>query len=240
MLQDGPEQTIFQCAFDGKTFSRPDIAPFAAASGNGGPAFSSDGRRLFFSAELPPAADAAKRPIAICYVDRAGSGWTKSIPIESSVDFLMTKGQVTVARSGNIYFSGRVLTDKAPGIYICHYTDGKYLPPEKLQGPLAAVALVVDPWIDPDERFLLVSCPPAEGLPMLTDIGISFRQGDGTWSEPARLGGSVNTPAFERFPSLSPDGKFLFFIRSFGERFVSDQAHFYWVDAKIIDELRWK
>ena len=48
MLQDGPEQTIYYSAFDGKAFSRPTVAPFAAAKGNGGPAFSADGKRLFF------------------------------------------------------------------------------------------------------------------------------------------------------------------------------------------------
>jgi hypothetical protein len=150
----------------------------------------------------------------------------------------MTKGQVSVARNGNIYFSGRVLTERTPGIYLCRYAQGAYLPPEKLAGPLAAVPLLVDPWVDPDERFLLVSCPPPDGPPLLTDIGISFRQADGQWSLPVRLGGSVNTPAYERFPALSPDGNYLFFIRSLSERFVGDQAHFYWVEARHIDELR--
>jgi hypothetical protein len=154
--------------------------------------------------------------------------------IESTVDTRMTKGQVSVARSGNIYFSGRVLTERTPGVYICQYSDGKYLPPEKLAGPIATVPLLVDPWIDPDERYLLVSCPPQEGPPMPPDIGISYRQADGTWSRRAGIGGAVNTPAYERFPSLSRDGKYFFFIRSYSEGFVGDQAHFYWVDASVL------
>ena len=235
ILRDGPEQTIFHSAFDGKTLSRPEVAPFAARSGNGGPAFSADGRRFFFNAMLPPAGDSPKPRTAICYIERSGSGWTKPRPIEATVDTLMTKGQVTVARSGNIYFSGRVLTEKMPGIYLCRYSDGTYWPPEKLGGPLASAALLVDPWVDPDERFMLLSCSPEEGPPMLTDIGISYRQADGSWSQAVRLGGSVNTPAFERFPSLSPDGKYFFFIRSLSQQFVGDQAHFYWVDASVLD-----
>jgi len=234
MLQDGPEQTIYCSTFNGKTVSKPEIASFAAASGNGGPAFSADGKRLFFSAQLPPAGDPPKRPTAICYVDRSGSGWTRPTVIEPTVDSLMTKGQVSVARSGNIYFTARVLTERTPGIYICKYSDGGYLSPEKLSGPLASAALLLDPWVDPDEKFMLLSCPPLKGPPMPTDIGISYRQADGTWSRPARIGGAVNTTAFERFPSLSRDGKYLFFIRSLGEDFVSDQAHFFWVDASVL------
>jgi hypothetical protein len=99
------------------------------------------------------------------------------------------------------------------------------------------VGIAIDPWIDPDERFMLLSCPPDQGAPVRTDIGISIRQGDGTWSKPVRISESVNTQAYERFPSLSPDGKYLFFIRSTSEGFVGDQAHFYWVDAKILDEF---
>lgn len=237
MLKDGPEQTIFYSAFDGTTFSRPVVAPFAAVSGNGGPAFSSDGRRLFFNAELPPAGGSSTASFAICYVERIGSGWGRPTPIESTIDTRMTKGQVSVARSGNIYFSGRVLSERTPGVYVCRYSNGTYLAPERLAGPVATMPLLIDPWVDPDEKFLLVSCSPAEGPPMRPDIGISYRQADGTWSQPVRLGGSVNTPAFERFPSLSRDGKYLFFIRSASEQFVGDQAHFYWVDASVLSEL---
>jgi hypothetical protein len=219
-------------------FSKPAVAPFAAASGNGGPAFSADGKRLYFSAELPPESGSSAKRTAICYVERIASGWTQPVPIESTVDDRMTKGQVSVARGGNIYFSGRVLTERTPAIYVCRYADGRYAPPEKLAGPIGEVPLLVDPWVDPDEKFLLVSCAPPEGPPMLTDIGISRRREDGSWDKPVRLGAGVNTGAFERFPSLSRDGKFLFFIRSLSEQFVGDQARFYRVDASVLDGLK--
>lgn len=238
ILGDGPEQTIFSGAFDGIRFAKPVVAPFAAPSGNGGPAFSPDGERLYFNAALSVPDNASQRPTAICYVEKTAAGWSKPRAIESTVDDRMTKGQVSVARSGNIYFSGRVLTERTPAIYLCRYENGRHLPPEKLGGPLAAVPLLVDPWVDPDERFLLVSCPPQEGPPMRTDIGISVRQADGSWSKPERLGPAVNTEAFERFPCLSPDGRYLFFIRSLSPQFVGDQAHFYWIDAGILDGLK--
>jgi hypothetical protein len=238
IIQDGPEQTIFFSRFDGKTFSKPEVAPFAADSGFGGPAFSADGKRLFFSVELPSAGSSARRPTAICYVEKKDSDWSSPIPIDVTVDTLMTKGQVSVSRTGNIYFSGRMFTEQSPSIFICRYTNGKYMVPEKLRGPLVSEQLLCDPWIDPDEKFLLVTCPPKEGSPMPTDIGISFIQKDGGWSLPLRFDGEVNTPAFERFPALSRDGRYLFFIRSYSQRFVGDQAYFYWVSPKIIEELK--
>jgi hypothetical protein len=44
------------------------------------------------------------------------------------------------------------------------------------------------------------------------DIYISYF-GDGRWSEPVLLTGDINTTMNERTPSLSPDGKFLFYTR---------------------------
>jgi L-ascorbate metabolism protein UlaG (beta-lactamase superfamily) len=234
----GPEQTIFYSAFDGKTFTKPVVAAFADAKGDGGPAFSVDGRRLFFNAQLPPESGSSAARTAICYVERTASGWTRAVPIEPTIDDRMTKGQVSVARNGNIYFSGRVLTERTPAIWMCRYDDSRYGPPEKLAGPISEVPLLVDPWVDPGERFLLVACPPREGQSARTDIGICFRRADGSWDEPIRLGPAVNTEAFERFPSLSQDGKYLFFIRSLSPQFVGDQAYFYWVDASILAELK--
>ncbi len=234
-FQEGPGQTIFHSAFDGKAFGRPEIAPFAAASGNGGPAFSADGKRLFFSAELGPGSDPAARPSVIRYVDRTASGWTQPVTIKATAGTRMTKGQVSVARNGNLYFSGRFPEERWPTVFLCRFKDGQYLSPVKLAGPLAAATLAIDPWIDPDERFLLVSCPGREGRPMPSDIGISYPQGDGRWGPPLRIGGGVNTPAYERFPSLSRDGRYLFFIRSPGKEFVSDRARFYWTDAKFLE-----
>lgn len=235
---EGRQQTIYWSAFDGKTFSPPVVAPFAAASGNGTPSFSPDGRRLFFNVEIAGPEASSPKTMAICYVERAGDGWTKPVTIEATADVTMTKGQVSVARNGNLYFTGRILTERTPAIFLSRYVNGQYARPEKLSGPIAEEALlIVDPWIDPDERFMLVSCPPAEGPPMRNDIGISRRQADGTWSKPVRLGGPVNTQAAERFASLSADGKYLFFIRSYSQQFVGDQAHFYWVETKDIPEL---
>ena len=47
------------------------------------------------------------------------------------------------------------------------------------------------------------------------------------------MGPSVNTWAQERFPGLSPDGKYLFFTR-----WTAECDHdVYWVSAAVIEEL---
>ncbi len=240
MLKDGPEQTIFFSNYDGESLTKPAKAPFAADSGNGGPTFSFNHQRIYFSAKLPGGKSGSKNAFGICYTEWGNSGWGAPVLIESTMDTLMTKGQVAVAKNGNLYFSGRIYAERLPAIYLCTNRNEVLMKPEKLKGAINEAGLLVDPWIDPEERFLLCSIPGESGPPMLTDIGISYRQSDGTWGKAVRIGGKVNTPYFERFPSLSPDGQFLFFIRSTSERFVGEGAHFYWVSAKIIEELRSK
>ena len=61
------------------------------------------------------------------------------------------------------------------------------------------------------------------------DIHVSFRGPDGGWLAPTPLPSPVNTPEGELCPVVSPDGRYLFFMRS---------GHVYWVDASCIDNIR--
>lgn len=45
------------------------------------------------------------------------------------------------------------------------------------------------------------------------DLYVSFKKPDGTWTEGRNLGDNINTAQWETQPSLSPDGKTLFFVR---------------------------
>jgi hypothetical protein len=68
------------------------------------------------------------------------------------------------------------------------------------------------------------------------DLYICFRQPDGNWTDRINLGDRINSKGLERFPSVSPDGKYLFFTRDT----PGTEEDVYWVSAKIIDRLRVK
>ena len=82
----------------------------------------------------------------------------------------------------------------------------------------------------PDGRFVLIDSASAESDEQ-RDIHVSFRNDDGTWGEARPLGPSVNTEYSETCPSLSPDGRYLFFSRYNEPGGVSD---IYWIDAEVI------
>jgi hypothetical protein len=70
------------------------------------------------------------------------------------------------------------------------------------------------------------------------DLFVSFKDSLGQWSAPVNLGKGLSTEYHERFPSVSRDGRFLFFVRAYGEVFGASNAEFYWVRASVLDRLR--
>ena len=87
--------------------------------------------------------------------------------------------------------------------------------------------------VSPDESYLLMESM-ATGMSEGADLYISFRRDDGSWTEGVSLGREINVGGYERFPLVTPDGRYLFFLR------VADGSDFFWVDAKIIEDLKAK
>ena len=66
------------------------------------------------------------------------------------------------------------------------------------------------------------------------DIYVAFRTAEGGWTEPANFGPEVNTEHAETCPSLSSDGKYLFFSRYDEDGGVSN----IWISSSVIDDAR--
>jgi hypothetical protein len=89
-------------------------------------------------------------------------------------------------------------------------------------------------FISPDERFVLVDARQPDS-PGGSDIYVAFKSVDGTWGRPHRLGTEVNSGFDETCPSLSADGRYLFFSRYNEPGEVSD---IYWIDSAVIEAVR--
>lgn len=223
---------IFISEFDGETLSAPELAPFAKSYYNGGLAISSDGGKFIFSSNRPVGIDDSGGNFTL-WINDGHDNYTLFANPDTTLNIFAT----TLAKNGNLYFCGKGSNDNLPKVYISEYSDGNFSNPAPLPGKIHDLGDVTDPFIDPDERFIIFTSMLAENNIGESDLYISFKRDDGSWGEGINLGSTINTPDFERFPSLSPDGKYLFFIRATGKSYITAKADFYWVNAKILDSL---
>jgi hypothetical protein len=88
-------------------------------------------------------------------------------------------------------------------------------------------------FVSPDESYLIFSGLHKDGFGSL-DIYICFKTKGDKWGTPINMGDQINTDKMERFPTVSPDGKYLFFMRH------TPGQDFFWVSTDIIKTLQKK
>lgn len=146
----------------------------------------------------------------------------------------------TVSAAGTYYFYVLDFKDGSGHLSYSRLIDGKYEAPVKMNAAINSGKYIAHPFIAPDESYLMWDAEKDGAT--TPDIYISFRAPDGSWGDAINMGDKINTPLYEQRPKLSPDGKYLFFwqgdvkSRADGSRYVVGSP--YWIDAKIIDELR--
>jgi len=243
----GEPQVIMTMRREGSAWSAPTVAPFSGKYVDGGPVFSPDGTRLYFSSTRPTPAGTMSDDI--WFVEKQAAGWGEPQCLGFVARFPEMKAvyQPSITRSGTLYFISRPKitpydnTVEGPPnpnaflLYRAERIDGRYPKPEPLPLIINAPDAFINwtPFIAPDESCLLFSSGRRDRHGG-GDLYIARRAPDGTWSQPEILPDSINTPKQERFPAISPDGKYLFFVSE-----TPGHSHdVYWVSTTAIRALR--
>jgi len=202
------------------------------------PDFSVDGRILFFSSRRPlPPGYPKNEDMWIWKVEKKGDGWGNPVPLDTTI----MKGfdyAHSVSEKGTMFFSSRRPGARDFDIFWSEYVNNKYQPPRVLDSNINTAGYEDGPFIAPDENYLIFESQRPESIDGSIDLYICFKQKDGSWSRPKNMGPKINSKYSERFARISPDGKYLFFGSN--RRQLADNLYFdiYWIDAKVIDELR--
>ncbi len=209
---DGPGEGLMVTRRIDGVWTRPEAAHLTRAGIWEFEAFYTvDGRRVFFSA-----IDTEDKCRIWC-ATRDSSGWSPAEVLVSPVNDVDVFW-ATFTADGTMYY-----TDiKQRRIYRSKPQDGIYRQTEE-----AGIAIGVHPFVSPDGTFILFNGQD--------DIYVAFRRDDETWGEPRRLGDRINSSYAETCPSLSPDGKYIFFSR-YNE--PEGKSNIYWVSSGIIEEVR--
>lgn len=208
---------------DGR-WTEPEISPYG-----GMPTFSPDGNKLFFYSRNRPG---GLGYIDAWYVERTDNGWSK--PINAGQPF-NTDGDdrpPIITEKGNAYTMGRNLAEDKVNYLKFNYTDGKFSLPTTVSiyenspywWPL---------YVSPDETHIIFPSAMKDSFGGL-DLYICFKDENDIWEKPINLGPEINTKTSERFPIVSPDGKYLFFMRH------TETWDIFWVSTDIIKNLKTK
>ena len=126
-----------------------------------------------------------------------------------------------------MYFFGR--DNITLDIYFAKFENGHYLEPVKLGNEINSEFFELDPFIAPDESWLIFQSNRNGGFGKM-DLYISFKDKvNNRWIDAINMGRVINSESAEYTGRLSLDKKYFFLMRD---------GSIYWVNAKIIDDLK--
>ncbi len=193
---------------------------------------SPDGNKLFFISDRPLDYKNEKKDFDIWYVERNGGGWSAPINAGPAINSDKNEYYVSFAQNGTMYYSSnRKFAPGSAGDYdICTspFKQGKFQNAMPLGNSINTSEYEADVFVAPDESYVIFCAVRTEGYGA-GDLYISFKNSDGTWTKAKNMGETINTPGHELCPFVSGDGKYFFY---------TSRWDIYWVDAKILNDLR--
>ncbi|NPD47978.1 MULTISPECIES: PD40 domain-containing protein [unclassified Lentimicrobium] len=214
------------------TWTQDTIASFSGEFMDWDLTAAPDGKRLYFSSKRPLEKDGEpKKDADIWYVERIEGLWSEPKNLGLSVNSDSNEVHPTIAKNGNIYFFGK----HGPNISVTKNENSNYLEPEKLGDEINSDSTDLDPIVAPDESYLIFHSRRSGGEGE-NDLYISFKDIESnSWTKAVNMGKLINTENSDYCARISLDGKYLFFSR---RNPVTESSDFYWVDAKVIENLK--
>ncbi|MCK5367437.1 MAG: PD40 domain-containing protein [Cyclobacteriaceae bacterium] len=225
--EDGSKNTeqIFYAKFENGMWTKPKLAEFTKGNPyglNGGPSFSPDGDKLFFYQVKSPWVSSSKK----CYsVEKKNGKWENQLKdVDQPYSSESYNYSPVFTQNGHAY-----KTDRGVILRFSFENDIFTL--------LDTIVIHKDfqpAWniyVSPMEDYMIFASRHESGYGDI-DVYISFKTQDDKWGTPINMGADINTELRERFPTVSPDGKYLFFMRH------TPGQDFFWVSTEIIKNLK--
>ncbi len=227
--EDGSKNTeqIFYSKFSNGIWTKPKLAEFTEGNPhglNGGPVFSPDGKRIFFYQVKSPWVSSDMNTY---YVEKKNGKWSNE-PIN------IGKSYNTEGQDYSPIFTKKGIAYKNLWGKISKYT---YENDNFTLTDSIVIHKDFRPvwnfYMSPKEEYVIFAAMHEGGYGDV-DLYISFKTEEDKWGTPINMGAEINTELRERFPTVSPDGRYMFFMRH------TPGQDFFWVSTEIFDELRKK
>lgn len=233
---DGKDPEMHYMLRTKKGWTKPSGIPYLTQKKDRYHLLATKGHRLYFSSSRSfPAAPSAPILMKLWQMDFIDNRWHEPILVDfytQTKDFI---GHVTMSNKGNFYFwaynerEGKVLGD----LFYSKLENGKYGKIRNMGNKINKSAEECDPFVDPQERYILYMVKKSPLCLGGFDLFISFKKKDGSWSEGVNLGPKINSTSLDMYPRVSPDGKYLFFSSK-----RSGNMKIYWCSTRVFDKFK--
>lgn len=226
------KENIYYVKKNGKIWASPEIAPFSNRSyHDADPFFTLDGNRVYFVSSRPINSSDTTNDFNIWYTDRNKTGWHEPIVLPDPVNTDNEEYFFSISDNGNAFFASN--RSGGFGSFDIYKTklmqNGNMSKPVNIGGPINTELKEYDPYISPDESFMIFSIQNKPDQFGQSDIYFSYKNSVGEWTSPINLGDKVNSPKQDFAPSLSPDKKYIIF---------SNGGQLKWISIDLLDSLK--
>ncbi len=202
-------QTIVFCKKIKGEWSKPHIASFAGRYSDLEPAFSADGKSLYFASNRPLSGDQVK-DFDIWKVIRQGDTWSEPVNLGEVINTKSDEFYPSLAKNGNLYFTASY--KDGPGredIYQAVFKDNAYQKPVPLDTAVNTKFYEFNAFVDPDEQYIIFTSYGRKDEAGGGDLYMSRKNEKGQWMSAVNLR-NINSKQLDYCPYVSPNGRALF------------------------------
>jgi hypothetical protein len=198
------------------------------------PVVSPDGQTLFFNSRRPIGKEDGTSRERIWRSRRGEGGWGEPEPLDGLINDEHLHWQVSVDRLGNLYFgSERAGALGKDDLFVAVHSPEGFVKPVPLPAPVNSTMHESTPYVAPDGSYIVFSRIAFRegGGRGIAHLMVSEQKERGVWSEPCPLPDKVRELGDLACPCVSPDGKYLFFLRM-----GKGVTGVYWISASVVHE----
>tara|TARA_B100001115_G_scaffold185030_1_gene190844 strand:- start:4348 stop:5379 length:1032 start_codon:yes stop_codon:yes gene_type:complete len=229
--------TVFYCAtnqklgftapayqvWNGTAFDPPQWLPFAEAEiPMADVQMSSDGKQLFYSTFKDYPGKAAGFHFDLWQVRWKNNAWQEPQPLKGELASAGNEFYPVLTNSGRLYFNSDF--ENSSDLYYADFKDGVHGKAIALPANINTEAREADAFVAADESYIIFVRVDAEDGFGNSDLYISFRRSDTSWTDPQNLGPTINSDQIDGSPWLSPDGQYLVFTTGRKEAQIKQEA----------------
>jgi tetratricopeptide (TPR) repeat protein len=231
-------------------WTKPERAPFEELQGHPNYSTGPYGRKVYFHSGRPTHPGDTREDDNTWTIEWTGSGWAEPVALPAPANSDYGEAYPTATKDGTVYFfSWRREDTRGDDIYYSRCIEGQYQEVERLTWPINTDFIEYDPYVAPDESFLIFGSSRPGGFGS-SDNYICFRKEDGNWTHAINLGRPYNSSSGDLCANGTADGKYFFFLsgretdvdkgdigRKDGKEPENDYD-LYWADFSFIEDLK--